>query len=83
MHTTIKYTQNSKAERRAKAIQDIVEYLGQEQFDKMTADFKTQAPMDISSWTLALSFGGITGYPVKAWYETIWPNAAFTWPTDF
>jgi hypothetical protein len=57
-----------------KAIEDIVDYMGKERFDKITAMFKEQQPqLPLEHFKLYCSLAGVEGYPVKAWYNYCYP----------
>lgn len=53
-----------------KAIEDIKEYLGEEKFNRVTEQIRTEYPdMTLKQFQMAISFGGVQGYPAKAWYN--------------
>ena len=79
MHTKIKYPQTDPAEKRAAAIADIRAWVGDERFEKICEGFKARPRVSPEHFTLLLSIAGIAGYPVRALYETIWPEATFNW----
>ena len=72
MHYLTKYSGNDTAEDRAKAVQDINDYLGDEQFHRVVAGLKTHDKPDLEYFHGVASFAGIEGYPVIALYHFIW-----------
>lgn len=71
MHYTKDYTNVPDAE--AKAIQDTIDYLGQERFDRISVELK-KAISDGATfpWVeLAVSFAGVRDFPVRAWYNSL------------
>ena len=77
-HYDISYANLAPDAKRAQAIQDIKDYLGDERYNKMTEiihqDF--QIPLSLEKFRMALSMSGIQGYPVTAWHEVLWPGEA-------
>lgn len=72
-HYTTNYEGLSEIEKHNKAIEDIKDYMGAEKFEELTKRVKVEYP----NWTLeqfrmAVSFAGVQGYPVKAWYNYIY-----------
>lgn len=67
--------------KRAKAIQDIVEYLGWDKFVDLhdailkeshrTQSSASSGHLGLNELRMMLSFVGVQGYPVKAWYELL------------
>lgn len=72
---TIHYDGLSGDEKRAKAMEDIVNYLGDERFSKIDAKLRKYESMELEQLRIMLSFAGVQGYPVRAWYESIWGEA--------
>lgn len=73
-HYTVDYSNlnNDPIAKHNKAIQDIKEYLGDERFKRITDCMRTDCPnMTLEQFTMAASFAGVQGYPVKAWYNYI------------
>lgn len=58
---------------RESAVRDIKEFWGEKRFDRIVGEFKKCAPMELEKFELLISFAGVSGYPVKALHETIWP----------
>lgn len=56
-----------------KAIEDIKDYLGIYRFNTLTKTFRQEGQMSLDTFTLMLSFVGVSGYPVKAWYNYCYP----------
>lgn len=68
-HYTIDYSQSENKEEQA--IQDIINYLGQERFDVISTEI-TKAIKDgatVDDLTFPLAFAGVQGYPVIAWFN--------------
>mgnify|MGYP001581466005 CR=1 FL=1 len=65
MHTTINYNQSPSPA--FDAVQDIIEYLGRERYDKVAPEIAEIK--HCGQFAMACSLGGIQGFPVKAWYE--------------
>jgi hypothetical protein len=59
-HYNTSYKELSRSEADEKAIQDIIDWLGQEKFDKIVEHLKDQP---INTVNFALSFAGVSGYP--------------------
>lgn len=74
-HYDIDYSKLPEPEKHNKAIQDIKDWMGVERFDKITELFKQNYPTGpgIDQFNLMCAFVGVSGYPVKAWYNLIWP----------
>jgi len=75
-HYTESYANLSMEEADAKAMKDIADFRGQEWVDKMTVKFREGPQYKIGEFRMALSFGGIQGYPCYAWFRKIWPEAS-------
>jgi len=75
-HYDISYPNLAPDAKRAQAIQDIKDYIGEEKYNKLTEtihqDF--QLPLGIGEFRMALLMTGIQGYPVIAWHEVLWPG---------
>lgn len=52
-----------------KAIEDIRDYLGPDNFQKFTREFKRVKDLSVDQFTFYASLVGVEGYPVKAWYN--------------
>ena len=51
-------------------VQDVVDWLGQEKFDEITAALRQEDPQpSLEKFRIIAGFGGVSGYPVQAWYE--------------
>lgn len=56
-----------------KAIQDIKDYLGEDRFNKLTQCVQNEPEQyTFDQFRLAVSFAGIQGYPVRAWYNYVY-----------
>ena len=66
MHYEIDYGGLTQEEKEEKAISDMVEYVGQEHFDKIVKAFQEAGPMTQMQVDFYLSFAGIQGYPAIA-----------------
>jgi len=66
-HTTIDYSKSPAPA--FDAIEDIKSWLGVERFSKLTQEFASVK--DCENFAAFCSIGGISGFPVKAWYELI------------
>lgn len=71
MHYTVDYSGLSEQKKQDKAIADIIAYLGQDKFDAITVELKKYIAdgAQLVHVQFQLSFVGIQGYPVTAWYE--------------
>jgi len=71
MHTEIKYDSENPDDHE-RAINDIKEWLGEEQYHMINAQFIDAKEM--ATWpyfTGVCEMGGISGFPVKIWFENI------------
>lgn len=74
---TVDYSKMSGKAKQIKAMQDIVDYLGEERFNELHTGLIEWALADGSVTTMALSFAGISGYPATAWIELIKAEVAY------
>lgn len=59
----------------AAALADIRDWMGADRFETVDAMYKQLAePISIDLFRLQMSFAGIQGYPVEAWYRSLWPG---------
>lgn len=72
-HYTVDYSNlnDDPISKHNKAIQDIKEYIGDDRFETLTEKFKQMSP-SLEQFELMVSFAGVQGYPVKAWYNYIY-----------
>lgn len=74
-HYNISYADLSPEAKRTKAIADIIDWLGQDRYDTISKLFlDMQQAEGKPSWkkfSMALFMSGIAGYPLVAWYETL------------
>lgn len=73
MHYNISYSGLSPQAAHDKAIADIREYMGTDKYETLTAQFAGREPMPLAAFELVVSFAGVQGFPVKAWYSECWP----------
>jgi hypothetical protein len=78
MHYTISYNALTPNAAHAKALNDIVQYLGGKRFGELHKLFCNLR--DTEGWLptregfrMHLAFAGIEGYPCDVWYAEIWP----------
>lgn len=76
MHYTVNYSNLPKAEKQARAVADVVSYLGESLYSKVQAmiqeSFKTLPPRRAIRRSLfILGFVGVRGYPVRACIRAI------------
>lgn len=69
-HYTVDYSNlnDDPIAKHNKAIEDIKEYLGDDRFKTLTEKFKQMSP-SLDQFELMVSFAGVQGYPVKAWFN--------------
>lgn len=75
-HYTIDYSEleGNPIAKHNKAIADIKDYIGEESFDSLTEAFRSQdVQPSLEKFQVIVSFAGIAGYPVKAWYNYCFP----------
>ena len=58
-----------------KGLEDIKEWLGWERFNDLTKQFKAHEKLPFDQFQFLAGVAGIQGYPVAAWYATLWPKA--------
>jgi len=76
-HYTVKYGDLEGIPKQAKALADIVDYLGWEKFTELSGVLAEENPrLTLKQLRMALSFAGVQGYPVRAWYAHIYGQAA-------
>ena len=87
-HYDIDYTGLEGKAKVDKAIADVIDYTGQDRFDKLCQYLREfverhegKVPT-LGQIRIPLSFGGIQGYPVKAIHEFLWPDAVKERETD-
>lgn len=69
---TVSYEGLDDVTKHNQAIADVKEYLGEDRFSQLTELFRQQ-PYTLDQFSLAVSFAGVQGYPVKAWYNHCYP----------
>lgn len=70
MHYEVKYEGEAARER---ALQDCRNWLGDERWNLLNAQFAQMEPLTREQFGLMCSFAGIQGYPVTVWYDSLWP----------
>jgi len=75
-HYDISYANLAPDAKRAQAIQDIKDYLGDDRYNELTdlIHQNYQLPPNLEKFRMAVSMSGIRGYPVVAWHEVLWPG---------
>ena len=75
-HYDINYANLAPDAKRAQAIQDIKDYLGEDRYNKLTdlIHQEYQLPLSLDEFRMELFMSGIQGYPVVAWHEVLWPG---------
>ena len=73
MHNTISYAHLPEDQKKREALKDIREWLGTRKYNQLVKEFRWHKPMPLEQFTGLCSIAGIQGYPVKVWYEEIWP----------
>ena len=72
MRNTVDYSKLQGEEKQKKALEDICDYLGNEKFDSMNAKFLEAGAIDPGQFEFICMVGGIEGYPVEAWYMSLY-----------
>ena len=71
-HYTIDYGEGGPTfDKDERALADIIDYIGQERFDKVQEELIAYLVQGATEqhFRLALSFAGVRGYPVGAWFR--------------
>lgn len=78
MHYEINYKGHATvADADRAAMKDIADWMGADRFARVDALYREMAePVGIDVFRLQMSFAGIQGYPVEAWYRSLWPQQA-------
>ena len=76
MHYEINYKGHATVEAADRAaLADIADWMGADRFARVDALYREMAePVGIDVFRLQMSFAGIQGYPVEAWYRSLWPG---------
>lgn len=72
-HYDIDYSGLDPIAKHEKALQDIVDYMGRDKFDRLVESLRKGEQLTLQHFRLVMSFAGVQGYPVKALYNHIWP----------
>ena len=56
------------------AIADIIDFLGIDKFDELTAEFRRYRHLELDQFACFAGIVGIAGYPVKAWHDYIYDD---------
>lgn len=76
MHTKISYAAIlDEAIRKKAALQDVIDWLGKPRFEQLVEAFRAEPPRVLAQFHFLASMTGIQGYPVRVWFEHIWPDA--------
>ena len=68
----------TEAERRVAALDDTIEYLGLAKFVEVTDLLRIEGPeQTLRQWEMWCSFLGVSGYPVRAWYQHVWGHGKY------
>lgn len=77
MHYNIRYGELPPNEAQAKAIADIREYVGDECFEKINSELIASRDRGwcptLDGFCLTLFLFPVSGYPLQAWYNEIFP----------
>lgn len=76
MHYEINYKGHATvADADRAALKDIADWMGADRFARVDQLYRQMAePVGIDVFRLQMSFAGIQGYPVEAWYRSLWPG---------
>lgn len=72
-HYDVNYSDLTPQAKHDKAIADIKDYLGDDKYRNLTAEFRAAGPMPLGRFEMYLSIAGVQGYPVRAWYNEVYP----------
>ena len=74
MHYNIGYAGLTPQLAHNQSIQDIKDYLGEEKYELLTKQFREECPdLSIEGFKMYVSLAGISGFPVRAWYNEVYP----------
>ena len=73
MHATIDYSKSPAPN--FDAVNDIIEWLGQERYDRVSPEMAKIT--DTDQFMMLCSLAGIKGFPVRAWYDHFHGQGAF------
>jgi len=73
MHYTIDYSAQPDEAADAAAVRDIIDYVGEQRFRDISATLRDAIRQGATErdFHLPLSFAGVQGFPVGAWYRTL------------
>lgn len=77
-HYEIKY-EGPEGEKQVKAMQDLTDWLGKAKIQMLAEEFRKTPDLSPQQFRFWLSFAGVSGYPVEAFFKTIWPERAAEW----
>lgn len=66
MHYTVNYNQPLLKDRLTAALQDVREYLGEDNYQRLLKTAVADTSLTFEQFRFALSFAGIEGLPVRA-----------------
>lgn len=76
MHNKIHYAHiKDDATREATALQDVIDWVGEEKFNQLVTSFRAEPPRVLAQFHFLAAFTGVQGYPVRVWFKHIWPDA--------
>lgn len=76
MSYEIDYSRLPVAERDSAALADCRNWLGEDRFARVDQLYRElPEPLTLDLFRLHMSFAGIQGLPVEAWYRSLWPTA--------
>lgn len=75
MHYDTHYEDLEGQDKIDKGLSDIKDWLGYGRFNDLTKQFEAHEKLPFDQFQFLASVAGIQGYPVTAWYATLWPEA--------
>jgi len=72
-HYNTDYSGLAEPEKSKQAIEDIKGYLGEKTFAKVNAEFLADPPENFDHFAFICTFAGVKGFPVRAWYNSLFP----------
>lgn len=81
MHYDISYQNKATTETRAKALSDIIDWLGEAKYQELNAVWRAEAaalgsPVPYQRFAFLCAFAGLQGYPVTVWHDALWPDGS-------
>lgn len=75
-HYTRDYSTLTGSAKSSAAIADIIDFLGDNKFDELTAEFRRYRHLELDQFACFVGIAGISGYPVEAWHDYIYTDSA-------